>query len=295
MNIYEWLDHFYVWQKLAGVRRTVGKALHWKILKQRAEHTVQLSQVEIPTRFRVEQCETAQIAVHAHVFYPDLMAEVLEAINHIPFLFDVYLSTDTEEKKQEIQRFLDKNKCNAQNIQVMTIKNQGRDVWPLLAQMSPVIHKYEYLCHIHTKKSNFSKIGNEWRRYLYHGLLGSERIVKQHFALMEKEKRLGLLFPATFDAVWYAFYWDGNLKHAQKLAERMKFEQKLPEDVIYYPAGDMFWARTDAIDMLFECNMEADDFPPEAPAIDGTVMHAIERLWVYIAREKGYTFWETTE
>ena len=53
--------------------------------------------------------------------------------------------------------------------------------------------------------------------------------------------------------------------------------------------GNMFWARVDAI-LPFFTNIQMSDFPQEKGQIDGTIAHAIERLWVYVAEYNGYTF-----
>ena len=42
----------------------------------------------------------------------------------------------------------------------------------------------------------------------------------------------------------------------------------------------MFWARVDAILPLFTNNL-SDNFPNEKGQADGTIAHAIERLWVH--------------
>ena len=51
----------------------------------------------------------------------------------------------------------------------------------------------------------------------------------------------------------------------------------------------MFWARVDAVLPLFT-NKLSDNFPNEKGQADGTIAHAIERLWVYISEYNGYTF-----
>jgi lipopolysaccharide biosynthesis protein len=50
----------------------------------------------------------------------------------------------------------------------------------------------------------------------------------------------------------------------------------------------MFWARTDAVRQLF--SMGPGEYPEERGQLDGTVMHAIERVWCYLARANGYRY-----
>ena len=41
----------------------------------------------------------------------------------------------------------------------------------------------------------------------------------------------------------------------------------------------MFWARTCALSPLIDVNLQWDDYPPEPVPYDGTLLHAIERLF----------------
>lgn len=43
------------------------------------------------------------------------------------------------------------------------------------------------------------------------------------------------------------------------------------------PLGTMFWFRPRAMKLLFDRDWEYEDFPPEPNAIDGTLLHAIEK------------------
>ena len=66
-------------------------------------------------------------------------------------------------------------------------------------------------------------------------------------------------------------------------------ESKLVEDIIF-PAGNMFWARTSAVKDVFEIKYKDSDFPEERGQVDGTIMHAIERIWLFVAEENGYKY-----
>ena len=63
----------------------------------------------------------------------------------------------------------------------------------------------------------------------------------------------------------------------------------LPISHIVFPVGNMFWDRVDAI-LPFFTNIQMSDFPKERGQVDGTIAHAIERLWVYVAEYNGYTY-----
>ena len=58
---------------------------------------------------------------------------------------------------------------------------------------------------------------------------------------------------------------------------------------IYFPMGNMFWAKTKAIYQIFNIDLK-EDFPEEPAPNDDTIMHGIERIWVYLAKYNGYYF-----
>jgi GT2 family glycosyltransferase/lipopolysaccharide biosynthesis protein len=57
-----------------------------------------------------------------------------------------------------------------------------------------------------------------------------------------------------------------------------------------FPAGSFFLARTDAIRPMLDGAYALEDFEPEAHQVDGTLAHAIERMFVLVATRRGYTF-----
>jgi lipopolysaccharide biosynthesis protein len=67
---------------------------------------------------------------------------------------------------------------------------------------------------------------------------------------------------------------------------------KIGKETGYFPAGNMFWARIDAIHQIFEIDIE-DDVPIERKQIDSTIIHAVERIWVYLAKLNGYYYTTT--
>jgi hypothetical protein len=50
----------------------------------------------------------------------------------------------------------------------------------------------------------------------------------------------------------------------------------------------MFWARAAALRPLLELGLSFSDFPPETAQTDGTLGHAIERLYLYACERAGF-------
>ena len=111
--------------------------------------------------------------IQVHVYYTDLIGEIINKTNNIPVPYDLYITTNSKDKKNIIEYYVKIN-SNANKYEILIIDNKGRDVIPFLIQLKNVIFKYKYLCHIHTKKhKRKTKLGNYWRQYIYENLLGN--------------------------------------------------------------------------------------------------------------------------
>ena len=234
---------------------------------------------------KTETVSTPKIAVQVHAFYTDLLDEVIENLNRIPVPFDVYVSTDSADKVREItDKFA--GDCNAENIKVNFFGNVGRDVAPFLRQLEPVLSEYDYICHIHTKKTKTGDgYGDYWREYLYRHLFGSSDNIASIINRFEENPQVGLLFPETYPGVAPQATWGGNLLGVKALLKRIGCAVEVSGDAVF-PVGDMFWARSAAIKPMFDARIT--DFPKEQGQVNATIMHEIERAWVYAARSLGY-------
>lgn len=229
-----------------------------------------------------------KIAVQIHLFYTDLMDEIIREINKIPYPFDCFISTDTEEKAEMIRSAFQKG-CRAAHLRVGVFPNRGRDVAPFLAQLAPVLERYEYLCHIHSKKTKTGDYGDGWRKYLYRHLFGSEEYLRRLFSLFEREPSLGIVFPETYPVLNRQAEWGGNKNGVHHLLRALGSVRPLGDEPVF-PVGNMFWARAEAVSELFAHGFNAKDFPEEAGQVNATLAHEIERAWVYIAKNNGYGY-----
>ena len=235
-----------------------------------------------------EMCSKAQICLQIHIFYLDLLENIVTEINKIPYAFDCYISTDSTDKAEYIRNYF-KSHSNAVNVIVEIYDNKGRDVYPLIAQMSKYVTKYKFICHMHTKKSKIDIFGDNWREYLFGSLFGSKENIENILKNLEMNQGLGIVFPKPFQNLENAIHWGLNKELAENVLQKLDIDIKLPVNNIVFPVGNMFWARVDAVLPIFT-NTLANNFPNEKGQADGTIAHAIERLWVYTAEYNGYTF-----
>ena len=232
------------------------------------------------------------VLVQAHVYYTELLADVVNKSNNIPVPFDLYITTDTKEKKNFIEDYLKKN-TNANKYEVLIIENKGRDVIPFLIQIKDIWENYKYFCHIHTKKHGYDElIGHNWQGYLYNNLLGNKDTISKILSDFENNNKLGVIIPDHFySQIKYAFYLDfRNKKHLYNLFETLFPYMKLKiGNVLDFPIGNMFWARTSAVYQIFDKKI-IKKCPEEKGQLDGTMLHAIERIWLYLAKLNGFYY-----
>ena len=229
------------------------------------------------------------IAVQAHIFYEDLLEEIISLTNNIPVKFDLYIATDNNKKMDYIKSYTNKN-SKANSIIINIYENKGRDILPFLNQFKEVIDKYKYICHVHTKKSfPLEKIGKRWRTHLYINLLGTTEVISEILTDFENYDKLGIIFPDTYHRV---------LKEAIELNPEEKYYMNSLIDKIFpgynisdkyfdFPAGDMFWARSKAIYQIFKLELK-NEIPDEKGS--KRILYAIERLWLFIAKLNGYYY-----
>lgn len=231
--------------------------------------------------------DAGQVAVHAHIFYTDLVDEIIYYLNNIPVEFDCYVTTDSEAKKQEIAAKLI-CRLKARQIDVRLTPNVGRDVAPFLVGCRDVISRYEYVCHIHTKKSLHSEFGERWRQHLLDHLLGSARLVNGILSHFAANPQIGLIYPPLFRAVDRLAGWGANEVNVRQFLSRIGI-RAVPHQPPVFPAGTMVWMRTQAFRHLVEANITYRDFEDEEGQLDGTLAHAFERSLVCIAKENGFS------
>lgn len=281
--------------KAYGIRETwnkVKRRLNAKLKMRGVKYCIDgngQSGIERIELKKVEELQTLNksIAVHLHLFYIDLLAEFLDYLKNIPFKFDLYVSCKSKTDIASIEKTFKKLQLVNRVVVCETI-NRGRDIAPFYVQFGDDLSKYDYLLHIHSKKSLFT--GKEqfgWRRYSLDSLLGSEELVKKIFSLFESDKKVGLFFPETFGNMHLiAQDWLANKQIGQELLR--KLDIPFDDGLFNYPVGSFFWVRTQAIRSIFELKLKYKDFPEENGQTDGTLAHALERVISFVVRSEKY-------
>ena len=207
---------------------------------------------------------------------------------------DIWISTTSEEKKEIIQNVFS---VLSQNVYIRVCPNRGRDVSALLASFNDVVMNYEIICVTHDKKTSYLKpetVGEGFAYMGYENILSSKEFVKNVINAFCENKFLGLLYSPDPNHADFGSHigleWGGNFEATKHLAEELKLNVPIDEKhPPCAPFGSNFWIRTRALAPLYNKDWRYEDFPAEPiKETDGTIMHAVERIYPYCAQSQGY-------
>ena len=243
--------------------------------------------------FNIQKLERdVSVLMQTHVYYIELLQEIVNKTNNIPVPFDLFITTDNEEKKDFIEKYL-QNQSKSNKFEILVTQNKGRDVIPCLIQLKDILLQYKYFCHIHTKKHGPNKkLGKYWQIYLYENLLGSKSIIKQILSDFENHSKLGIIFsePIFFHLYSAYFHNHQNYYNMHKLFGILFPNKDIwPGNILSFPVGNMFWARTKAVYQIFSDKI-IQLAPEESGELDNTIIHAIERIWLYLVKLNGFYY-----
>ena len=83
--------------------------------------------------------------------------------------------------------------------------------------------------------------------------------------------------------------WGPNFDNTKALLKTLGLDVPISgEKAPLAPFGSVFWFRVKALAPLFDHGWQHGDFPPEPLPQDGTISHAIERVYPFVAQGAGY-------
>ncbi|WP_019791375.1 rhamnan synthesis F family protein, partial [Streptococcus sobrinus] len=233
-----------------------------------------------------------KVAIHLHTFYVDLLEDFLKQFSQLPFKFDLILTTDTEQKKIEIEQILDQHGFTGK---IFITGNKGRDIIPML-KLKEELKAYDYIGHFHTKKSPEYPywVGDSWRNELFQMLLNNADKILGEF---EHRDNLGLAIadiPSFFrytkivDPVNENRFADdmNNLWKKMSLERSIDFN-KISTFIMSY--GTFIWFKRESLQPLFDLDLKDEDIPAE-PLPQHTILHSIERILVYLVWAQGFDY-----
>ena len=229
------------------------------------------------------------LMVHVHAYHEDLIQEIRHYLDKIPQNFDLFITTDSETKKNSIMRELyglgrvGRSECRI-------VVNRGRDIFPLFSGVRDLIDDYDLILHLHTKKSVHNSDLRGWRKFLLEALVGNEKNISSILGAFNNDPELGVLYPHPYHPILPFMRLGANEQLIRKVLSRTHNNEDEFDSLIHsdFPAGFMFWMRVDACRSIFDASFGPEEYAEEEGQSDGTLAHALERVIPFVAHASGF-------
>lgn len=233
----------------------------------------------------------SSVAVAVNLYYEEMSDFFFSYLSAIPEKIQIYIISSKRVILEAASVYFHEKR----NVFLLEKDNRGRDISALLVAFRKIAFQYKYICYIHDKKAKYSfkeEDVNFWIRNLWENTIGSKEFICNVLEIFEKSPKIGMLVPpepiGEYMSTWFRNTWYGNYKLALELTDKLQLKCNISEDKTPITLGNVFWARTDALEKLLKREWSYTDFPEEPLPNDGTISHAIERLWGYVVQDAGY-------
>lgn len=229
------------------------------------------------------------VAIVAYIYYDETVLQYLEYLNNIPNEITTYLISSNEKTLMKLKQFAQ----SRENVIVRNKKNRGRDISALVISSKDIFQKYKYVCFVHDKKAKFEntqRMTNFWLENLWGNTLKSEEYIGNVLQLFACNPDIGLLVPPEpYYYMQYHDWWVGEYGRTKELAKELNLTKTTIEEE--YPPitlGTVFWCKSCIMGKLFNKCWKVEDFAEEPMPNGGTISHAVERIFGYLAQDAGY-------
>ncbi len=226
------------------------------------------------------------------LYYVDTTKDYLERLALISRDVDVIIVSS----QNEILELAKESFYDCERIRYIHKENRGRDISALLIAVKGYIQKYNYFGFIHDKKTidkQFVDDTDLWIENMWSSIVGKNGYINNVIDFFDNNPEYGLLVPPQrfgryFHDWEYSEWTNEDYDEIQKLAERIGIKTHIDRNEQPVALGTTFWCRTKALEKLLTYPWKYEDFPEEPLPYDGTISHAIERSFSYVAKDMGY-------
>ena len=226
----------------------------------------------------------------AHIYYPDLATEIVDAFLRCGVLSSVIITTPSPDDPEIIEatRRLIATRPDLA-LEIVEVENLGRDIYPFLQVLNhPFLARCDVFLKIHTKKSLHldEYKGHHWRRQLLQTLAPDPQTTSHIAFALHHGNDVFLACPEKFAAGRES--WGRNRSQTTALAKSLGLPA--PKDLVF-AAGSMFWAKSELLAPLAKLNSQELDFSHNSAQLDGSLPHAFERLFGIICTSNSSPIW----
>lgn len=217
-----------------------------------------------------------KVAVQLHLFYSDMIEVFAPYLKAIPFAFDLLISTPGEADARFLSNYLAANFPASQKAVIRVTPNRGRDIAPLLVGFADLLGDYDYICHLHSKRSPHAGFGEKWLNWALNSLFGEPWISSGVLDHLDAHPDCVMMFPDNYCEIKKFAGWGGNQARMLALLRRWGIHITRLPSYANFAAGSMAWYRASFIQDIAS-RISLEDFEQEEGQVEGTLAHVLER------------------
>ena len=230
------------------------------------------------------------IIILVHIYYNDLIKEIINKTNNMPIKFDLYITINNYVNNEIIVNYIS-NYSKACYFEIINYEKLYKNISNELVILKNKMKKYKYICNIQDKINAFKYLYYNMTNFILNNLLGSEEIIIEIINDFEFNNKLGFIFPETY----YKFLlkygeFDNRLVklHIKYLLKKIFYKFKFGHNIeIIF--GNMFWAKITAIYSIFDILSEKL-FYKSLKRMNKTALELFEFIWLYLVKLNGYYY-----
>lgn len=255
--------------------------------------------LSLNTNFPSAGCNTDQLltqkwVVHIHAYYREEVSLLFDWLRGSVNGATLIVTTDSEAKKDILERLIAVHSISEEFVdyRIVVSDNSGRNVSALVLHSMQESESCDLVLHLHTKRSTHnSTLGTPWFRDLVTCLANSNNHVTEIRQAFATHQNLGIVIPRLSDGLRQFRNWGQNYKLAKSICSQAFPDKNLSMySPLIFPAGMMFWFRPQAMKSFRLAYEKCMPLPGEPLAIDGTSLHALERIVLHACEQDGFAW-----
>ncbi|UBB27454.1 glycoside hydrolase family 99-like domain-containing protein [Pseudoxanthomonas japonensis] len=215
-----------------------------------------------------------------HAWYLDVLEVILRKLRTCDITWKLVV-TAPEQLVASVRRLISDYGFEAE---LIPIENRGRDILPFLTVANRMLDEgIDVALKLHTKRSPHRGDGDQWLHELLERLLGGDRPA-QIVKAFDAHPELGLIGPEGH-VLPVRDYMGANAETVSRLQKAIGLP---PSPDPLFVSGSMFWVRLQALRPLLDVPLKRSEFENEAGQVDGTLSHAVERIFGACVQANGF-------
>lgn len=222
---------------------------------------------------------TAPVAALLCITEVNMIAELRQRLERSPVPIDVFITTDTRERRTEIEALCRDYANGAVTVDI--VPDAGLGLSATLLCFERDLQRYHCFVQVDAVGPLVDVESMNQYRFALDNCLGSEEVIASCLHLLSHDD-IGVVFSDHIDSVRSMIDWGSSFGAAKNLLSRLGLH--LGTDLILdFPTGGVFWGRYAALKPLLDLNWR--EIPAEA--VKRSILHLCEgaRLrWLKVAR-----------